>query len=177
VVVVGRLSGQKRLNLAINAMAIAVSRGVNRRLTIAGDGPARGTLERQVMALGLAGSVRFVGEVPPAGVPAIFETAACCLMPARNEGFGLAAAEALMQGVPVVACQDGGGLSEIVADRGAGRLVAAEAGPIAKALIDVLHDPGARDAARAEGTRWRERLSPDYVAERCVAWYQRALNA
>ena len=177
VVVVGRLSGQKRLGLAIDAMAIAVSRGVNRRLTIAGDGPARGALERRVMALGLSGSVRFVGEVPPARVPAIFETAACCLMPARNEGFGLAAAEALMQGVPVVACRDGGGLSEIVPDGGAGRLVAAEAGSIAAALIDVLHDPRSRDAARAEGSRWRERLSPDFAAQRCLAWYQRALHA
>ena len=36
------------------------------------------------------------------------------LFPAQGEGFGLAAAEALMAGVPVVACWDGGGLLDVV---------------------------------------------------------------
>ncbi|MGH7592849.1 MAG: glycosyltransferase, partial [Gemmatimonadales bacterium] len=114
---------------------------------------------------------------PPANVPEVFRTAACCLMPARDEGFGLAAAEALMQGVPVVACLDGGGLADIVPPGGAGRMVAAAAGAIAAALLEVLDDPAARDAARVEGLRWRRRLSPTFVAEQCLAWYDRALHA
>jgi len=39
-----------------------------------------------------------------------------------DEGLGLAAAEALMLGVPVVACRSGG-VPDIVPDGGAGRLV------------------------------------------------------
>jgi alpha-1,6-mannosyltransferase len=177
VVVVGRLSGQKRINLALEAMAIARLGGLTRRLTIAGDGPMRPALERQALALGLSDAVRFLGQVPPAGIPALFATASCCLMPAQHEGFGLAAAEALMQGVPVVVCVDGGGLCDIVPAAGAGRTVAPEAEAIAAAMLDLLRDPDARDTARAEGAQWRTRLSPDFVADRCLTWYQRALHA
>jgi glycosyltransferase involved in cell wall biosynthesis len=177
VVVIGRLSGQKRVNLALDAMAIVRRSGTNRRLTIAGEGPMRPALERQALALGVSDAVRFVGEVPPAGVPALLATASCCLMPAQHEGFGLAAAEALMQGVPVVICVDGGGLCDIVPAAGPGRTVAPDAGAIAAAMLELLRDPGARDAARAEGAQWRARLSPDFVAERCLTWYQRALHA
>jgi glycosyltransferase involved in cell wall biosynthesis len=177
IVVVGRLSRQKRVSLALDAMAIALPRGLNRRLTVVGDGPMRPALERQTLALGLGEAVRFVGEIPPAGVPAVLATASCCLMPAQDEGFGLSAAEALMQGVPVVACLDGGGLRDIVPMAGSGRTVAADAAAIAEAMLELLCDPQARDAARAEGAQWRARLSPDFVADRCLTWYQRALHA
>lgn len=177
VVIVGRLTRQKRVELALDAMKIAVGRGLTRHLIIVGDGPMRPALEQRAAHLELGDAVRFVGEVAPAAVPAVFMTAACCLMPARNEGFGLAAAEALMQGVPVVACEDGGGLRDIVPGAGAGRIVAPTADAIAAAMLDVLEDPAARRAARSEGDRWRRRLSPEYVAERCLTWYRRALNA
>jgi glycosyltransferase involved in cell wall biosynthesis len=98
-------------------------------------------------------------------------------MPAKGEGFGLAAAEALMQGVPVVACVDGGGLCDLVPPTGAGRLVRPSADAIASAVVSVLNDTGARSAARAEGIQWRERLAPAFVAQRCLTWYQRALDA
>jgi glycosyltransferase involved in cell wall biosynthesis len=94
-----------------------------------------------------------------------------------GEGFGLVAAEALMQGVPVIACSDGGGLLDVVPATGAGRIVAPDAESIATAMLDVLADPSSRDAARAEGARWREHLSPEFVAERCLGWYRRALDA
>lgn len=177
VVVVGRLAEQKRVHLAIDATAMAKRRGAPWRLTIVGDGPARLALERRAIELSVADAVRFVGAVAPDNIPVVFATAACCIMPAKGEGFGLAAAEALMQGVPVVACLDGGGLCDLVPSTGAGRLVRPTADAIASAVVDLLHDAGARDAARAEGIQWRERLSPGFVAQRCLTWYRRALNA
>jgi len=65
----------------------------------------------------------------------------------------------------------------VVPATGAGRLVAPTAAAIAGALVALVRDPAARDAARQAGARWRERLSADDVAERCLAWYQRALHA
>jgi len=82
-----------------------------------------------------------------------------------------------MQGVPVIACQDGGGLLDVVPAHGAGRVVAPTADAIAAALLSVTNDPSAQRAARDEGARWRAQLSPDFVAERCLGWYRRALNA
>jgi glycosyltransferase involved in cell wall biosynthesis len=176
IVIIGRLTQQKRVHLALEAVALVRSE-LPLSLTIVGDGPGRDALERRAAQLGLAGTVRFMGEVPPDRVPSVLATATCCLMPAVGEGFGLAAAEALMQGVPVVACLDGGGLCDVVPATGAGRLVAPSPAALASGLIDVLRDPGARDAARQAGARWRERLSADHVAEQCLAWYRRALHA
>lgn len=177
ILVIGRLVEQKRVHLALDAFALARSRGVALRLTLVGDGPARAALRVQAGGLGLGDTVRFLGEVPPARVPELLATADLALMPAVGEGFGLAAAEALMQGVPVVACTDGGGLRDIVPSAGAGRVVPPDADAIAVAIGELLNDPTADDAARREGARWRERLSPEFVAERCLGWYRRALDA
>lgn len=177
VVVVGRLSAQKRVDLAIAALAVARRAGATWRLLVVGDGPVRPALEQRAAELGVADAVRFVGAIAPADVAVVYATAACCIMPAKGEGFGLAAAEALMQGVPVVACLDGGGLCDLVPHEGAGRLVRPAPESVAAAVTELLNDPAARDAARAEGIQWRERLSPGFVAKRCLTWYQRALNA
>lgn len=176
IVVLGRLTDQKRVHLAIEAYGIARSKGLTLPLVIAGDGATRAALHVLAGGLGLSESVRFLGAIPPTEVPALLETADACLMPAIGEGFGLAAAEALMQGVPVVACTDGGGLLDVVPPSGAGRRAAPEPSAIAEALQGVLADPAARQAAHDAGAEWRERLAPGHVADRCLAWYREALD-
>ncbi|MEO5798680.1 MAG: glycosyltransferase [Gemmatimonadales bacterium] len=177
IVILGRLVEQKRVHLALEAFAQARNAGLALPLTIAGDGAARAALRVQAGGLALGDAIRFVGEVAPSAVPALLATADLALMPAVGEGFGLVAAEALMQGVPVIACTDGGGLLDVVPTTGAGRVVAPEPGAIAAAIREVLADPNARQDARSAGARWRERLSPEFVAERCLGWYRSALDA
>lgn len=176
VVVIGRLSEQKRVDLAIGAYVDARSHGLTTPLTIVGDGPARAALQTMAGGLGLKDAIHFVGEVSPSRVPEFLATADCCLMTAESEGLGLTAAEALMQGVPVVVCRDGGGVLDVVPATGAGRVVAPEAGAISAGLRELLADPGARAAAKVAGELWRRRLSPDVVAERCLGWYRQALH-
>ena len=81
-----------------------------------------------------------------------------------------------MQGVPVIACTDGGGLLDVVPMEGAGRRVSPEPAALAAALVDVLHDPDARTTARVAGEAWRIRLAPEFVAERFLTWYGEALD-
>lgn len=176
IVVLGRLTEQKRIHLAVEAYAIARQQGCTLPLLIAGDGATRAALQAQVGGLGLAGAVRFLGAIAPTDVPALLATADACLMPAAGEGFGLAAAEALMQGVPVVACLDGGGLLDVVPADGAGRRAEPEAGAMASALQSALADSEAKAAARVAGEAWRIRLAPEYVAERFLTWYGEALD-
>lgn len=177
VVVVGRLTAQKRVDLAIAAAAFARRSGATWKLVIIGDGPERLALERRAAELNVTDAVRFVGAIAPDDIPSVYATATCCIMPARGEGFGLAAAEALMQGVPVVACLDGGGLCDLVPSAGGGRLVRPVPEMIAAAVTELIDSSSERDAARGEGLKWRERLAPGFVAQRCLTWYQRALNA
>jgi len=176
-VVVARLTAQKRIHLAIETTAFLASCGHDLPLTIVGDGPEQPALERQVERLGIAPFVRFAGRVPPPEVARFFERADVMFHPAREEGFGLAAAEALMAGVPVVACWDGGGLLDVVPETGAGRLTLPSAEALSDATLDLLQDPERLPLAKLVGESWRARLSPGHVAELCEAWYREALGA
>jgi glycosyltransferase involved in cell wall biosynthesis len=176
VVVVGRLTPQKRLDLTFEAVALLRREGHDVTLTLVGDGPERARLQVLAGALGIAAATRFVGTVAPDQVPEWLATADACVATAHDEGLGLSAAEALMQGVPVVACDDGGGLLDLVPTSAGGRVVAPDPVAIAGALRQVLDDPHQSDAAWAHGERWRTALAPGAVAERCIAWYQRALG-
>jgi 1,4-alpha-glucan branching enzyme len=126
--------------------------------------------------LGVEPFVRFAGAVPPAEVIGYLARADLMLFPAQGEGFGLAAAEALMVGVPVVACWDGGGLLDVVPEAGAGRLTLPSAEALSDAALDLLQDTERLALARLVGEAWRARLSPDQVADLCEAWYREALG-
>ena len=173
VVTVGRLMPRKRIPLLLEALAQLRTAGRTLPLTIVGDGPERPHLERRVAELGLVSQVRFLGEVPPTGIPDAIGDADVFAFPALGEGFGLAAAEALLAGVPVVAARDGGGVRDIVPERGAGRLVTPDAREIARAIEELVCDPDARQLAAAAGAALRRRLEPAVVAERFEAVYRR----
>ena len=174
-VVVARLTAQKRVDLAIRTIGLLDTLGALLPLTIVGDGPERAALERLATELHVADRVRFLGGVAPSEIPAILATADLMYFPAVAEGFGLAAAEAVMSGVPVIACWDGGGVLDIVPETGAGRRVLPSADALADATLDLLTDDQRMARARELGQAWRKRLSPEQVAERCEGWYREAL--
>ena len=176
IVVVARLSTQKRVGLAIRAVAALHALGAPVALTIAGDGPERAGLEALAAEQGITQHVHFLGSVSSAAVATLLQTADLMLFTAQGEGFGLSAAEALMSGVPVVACWDGGGVLDVVPDGGAGRRVLPAVDAVADAALDLLGDPSRHQLAREHGTWWRERLHPDRVAEVCEGWYREALG-
>lgn len=176
-VVVARLSQQKRVDLAIETIAFLASCGHDLPLTIVGDGPERGALERLVGRLGISPFVHFAGAVAPTEVAGFLAHADVMLFPAQGEGFGLAAAEALMAGVPVVACWDGGGVLDVVPESGAGRLTLPAPEAMSDAILDLLNDADHRALTRLVGESWRARLAPDHVAEICEGWYREALGA
>jgi len=176
IVTIARLSAQKRVHLALEALACLVELGRETPLTIVGDGPERAALEALARRLGIARLVTFAGAAPSDRVPEFLARADLMLFPAQGEGFGLAAAEALMAGVPVVACWDGGGVLDVVPERGAGRLTLPAAEALADAALDVLNDPDRLAKGRIEGESCRRRLSPDHVAEVCEGWYREALS-
>jgi glycosyltransferase involved in cell wall biosynthesis len=175
-VVLARLTAQKRVHLAIETVATLAAAGHELPLTIIGDGPERAALERLVDKLGIGPFVHFAGTVAPADVPFHLAGADVMIFPAQGEGFGLAAAEALMAGIPVVACWDGGGVLDVVPPTGAGRLVLPAPEAIGDAVLEILNDPERRAVGRLVGESWRARLAPEHVAELCEGWYREALG-
>lgn len=178
-VVLSRLSAQKRVDLALRAQALLQRDGPRLPLRVIGDGPEAGRLRQLAAELGLGDTVHFEGAVPPDQVPSRLGDADCMLFPALQEGFGLVAAEALMCGVPVVGCTDGGGIRDILpAGPGpGGALASPDPAAVAGAVRAVLQRPERLELARRQGAEWRRKLAPETAAAACEGWYREALNA
>lgn len=177
VVTVGRLSAQKQVGLVIDALAILKRQGRPLPLTIIGDGPERQALERRAAASGVAAETRFVGQVPPQGIPEAIGDADVFAFAAVGEGLGLAAVEALMLGVPVVAMEGGGGVVDVVPATGPGRLVkTGDAEALARAIAELAGDPEARRLAAEAGARLKQRFDPETAAQDFETVYRAALT-
>jgi glycosyltransferase involved in cell wall biosynthesis len=116
----GRLTAQKSLGLALEALA--ASEGV--ALLLAGDGPEREALEARVRELGLGGRVRFLGAQPRERVLELFRAADATVLSSSWENFPHAVVESLATGTPVLATATGG-VAEVVRDGENGLLVPA----------------------------------------------------
>lgn len=174
-VVISRLIASKRVELAIETAAVLASCGHDFPLTIVGDGPERPALEQRAASLGVSALVRFVGAMSPSEARVYLERADVMLFTARGDGTALSAIEALVSGVPVVACWDSGAAVDIIPESGAGRLTLPAAEAIADSVLDLQGDPDRLAMGRLVGESWRARLAPDNVAELCDGWYRDAL--
>jgi glycosyltransferase involved in cell wall biosynthesis len=174
-VVISRLVASTRVELAIETAAVLASCGHDFPLTIVGDGPERASLEQRASRLGVSSLVRFAGAMSPSEARAYLERADIMLFTARGDGTALPAIEALVSGVPVVACWDSGAAVDIVPESGPGRLTLPAPEALADSVLDLQADPDRLTMGRLVGESWRARLAPDNVAELCEGWYRNAL--
>lgn len=98
---VGRLVPQKNQAFAIKVLRELVSRGVNARLLILGDGPLRDCLVALGQKLRLGDRVYFPGLVQDV-VSFLAENVDVFIFPSMWEGFPVAMLEAQAAGVPIV---------------------------------------------------------------------------
>ena len=137
----GRLIPDKGFDLAIAAFAAISDRFPQLRLMIAGDGPARLSLEMQVAALGIARSVDFLGWVAPEKVAELINLATILVMPSHREGLPTVALEAALMARPVVSTRVGG-IPEVVLHQKTGWLVPpGDENALTEALLLLLHEP------------------------------------
>ena len=165
----GRLVPDKGFDLALTAFAAIADRFPQLRLMIAGDGPARLSLETQAAALGIASSVKFVGWVPPEKVAALLNLATLVVMPSYREGLPTVALEAALMARPVVGTQVGG-FPEVVLHQKTGWLVPpGDENALTEALLLLLNEP--RSAAEM-GDAARIRAQDMFSFERYIDAYE-----
>ncbi|GGK47066.1 glycosyltransferase [Salinarimonas ramus] len=123
---VGRLVEGKGLEILVEAFALIAGERPGWTLRLVGDGPLREALRTLASRLRVADRIAFVGFV--SAVDDEYLRAQLFCAPSLVESQGLAAAEALSFGLPVVAFADCEALAEIVHDGFNGRLARANEG-------------------------------------------------
>lgn len=176
VITIAPLVPSSRVDLAIETVALLASCGHDFPLTVVGDGPERQALEQRAGRLGVANLVRFAGAGAPGDARRYLERADIVLFTVQREAVAQAAVDALIAGVPVVACWDSGAAVDIVPESGAGRLTLPSAEALADSVLDLQNDADRLAMGRLVGESWRARLAPDHVAELCEGWYRSALT-
>lgn len=164
---VGRLVPDKEHALLIRALARA---GVGGELWICGSGPLEGELREEAGRLGA--SVRFLGYVPPAELPALYAEVDALALVSRYEPFGVAVREAAAAGLPIVCSRVAGAAGDVAVEGENALLVEPGDEPgLAAALARLLGDGELRErlAAGSRAVTDRHPLEADAAAfERAV---------
>lgn len=104
---VGGLIARKGPDIAVRTVAELRGRGEDARLLWAGDGPMRDSVASLAKELGVHDHVELRGRVSPGEVEDVLAEADVFILPTRMETFGVAIAEALVAGRPVVVSASG----------------------------------------------------------------------
>jgi glycosyltransferase involved in cell wall biosynthesis len=150
----GRLDPQKQPHVLAGTLARLRAHGVRFCCLVAGDGPEREALERDIRERGLADAVRILGFRPLEEIRELLAAADIFFLPSKWEGISLAVYEAMAMETAVAAA-DAGGQRELVTPE-CGVLVAVDGRQeenYAAALAALLASPERRAAMAAAGRR------------------------
>ncbi len=163
----GSVEPRKNQGYLLEVLAEARRRGRPCTLTVVGDGPQRHGLERRARALGVERDVRLVGH--RTDVPAWLAGHRVYCHAALTESFGIALAEAMRAGLPVVAGAVGG-IPEVVRDGVEGRhWPLDDVAAATDLLLDLLDDHETRRRmGRAGAGRAADELGTQVVVPRLL---------
>ncbi len=173
---VGRLRYYKGVEHLIDAMAQLGKAS----LLIAGRGPLEDKLHRQAAASPVADRIHFLGDIPAADLPALYQAADIFVLPAtrRSEAFGLVQVEAMAAGLPVISTELGTGTSFVNRHGETGLVVPpADTDALATALSELLGSVEERRRL-GDGARRRawQRFDVRQMIERTLEVYSEVLT-
>lgn len=167
----GRLDRVKRVDLLISAAAQLADQRWH--LLIAGEGPERDSLQRQVNDLALA-NVHLLGWRDDRHL--LLSAADLFVFPSRTEGMPNAVLEALAFGIPVIA-SDIPALREIGDDGPRLSLIPGDRPDEWAAAMRTLYDDAAtRASLGSAGRNWARHLTPQHCAQATLTVYQEVLS-
>ncbi len=161
-----RLAPRKRGTALLRALQVVRAQlpaGVRLHCQIAGDGPERRRLEALAKELELTDCVRFHGAVDSSRVKARLAESHFFVLPTVLEAFGLAALEARVAGLPVVAMR-ASGVGEWLKDDVEG-LLAGDDADLARCILRLASDR----ALLADMTAHNRRTPVSFTWDRAVA--------
>ncbi len=129
-------------------------------LHVVGGGDDRGRLEAKASSAGLAGRIRFLGELPDEHLEREYRDCAFFVLPSSREGFGLVFLEAMRAGKACIGCR--GAASEIIEDGASGFVVEPGDGDCLTAALTRLFQED--DSRERMGRRSREIFEERFTA-------------
>jgi glycosyltransferase involved in cell wall biosynthesis len=140
--VVGRLSPEKGVEVALRVIELVRRRVPSARLYVVGEGPERVALEDDARRLGIGDSVLWLGYQE--NLPGLYHQMSVLLLPSRSEGLPNVVLEAMAFGLPVVATAVGG-VPEVVTDGRSGLLASSgDVEGLARHVVNLLEDESLR---------------------------------
>ena len=162
-VYVGRLEASKRLDQLVAAWRAVADRWPHARLWLAGEGPERAALLRQIEARQLSDRVSLVGMFDQIDV--LLDAADLFVSPSPDGDLPMALLEAMAAGLPVVA-RDTRGNREAVVEGQTGLLVPpGDAQGLAQAMFRLIHQP---DLAAELGDAARQRVHEHFPLAKMI---------
>lgn len=172
VLMLGRLTGIKRLDRALDVVRTLRPRRPKLTLLVAGGGDLEQSLQRQAEDLGPA--VRFLGWVGDVGQ--VIAASDLILLTSDNEGMPVGLIEAAHAGLPAVA-SNVGGVSEVVLHNQTGVVVDNQVLALAQGCSALLDDPALRQTMADMAIRHAAAsFSPSTLVRRHEAIYHEVLR-
>jgi glycosyltransferase involved in cell wall biosynthesis len=124
-------------------------------MTIAGDRSrslaTAAALDAEIARLGLTERITFAGAVAPERLGTLYDAADIFVLPSRFEGYGMAYAEAIAHGVPVIGTR-AGAVPDTVPEAAGVLIPPDDVGALVSVLRNLIENPAER-ARLAAGTR------------------------
>jgi L-malate glycosyltransferase len=175
-VLLAHLSSFRSVKRPADAVRVLAAVNASRpaRLILIGDGPEMPSVMQEVERLGLRDRVQMLGR--QLAVQEILSRCDVFLLPSAEEGFGLAALEAMACGVPAVT-SDVGGLTELIEHgKGGYRVAAGDTAAMAARVLDIVVDDAALEYQRSEARRRAARFAAELVVPMYEDLYMRTLT-
>ena len=173
-----RLDPKKNVEGLLRAFNLLAHEWPDLRLVIAGNGEASyvAGLKKLAVELGVADRVVWLGHIEGEQKAAALAAAQVFVLPSFSENFGIAAAEALMAGLPCVLGK-GVAIADEIAEAGAGIAVEPDPDSIAQGLKKLLSDDALWTSMSGKAAALaREKYSVDAMGERLVRLYEGIVN-
>lgn len=159
IIYLGRLDQeQKRVRLFPQILRELIEAGIAFEWTLAGEGPERDFLEKEMTVSSAGATVRFAGQVNPRDVPELLSRQDVFLLASDYEGLPLSLLESMGAGLVPVVSDLPSGIRDLVDDSCGFRIDPADTPGYAKALVKLAKDPAIRKrmAAKASARALRE---------------------